>query len=163
VAYKNGQKAIRLREISARLKELEAEDKLIQGPDRSSPDARDEIARIAVERKQLRAERDDLLADPDPEPGPIREEIARMWTVIAAFNNRISDWHSDAERLETARELRRANERDERQERQKVVDRWFVGLAFAAGIQLAVAIAALTIANMALTVANMALTAAAGR
>jgi len=87
--YKNGQKAARLREIAARLKEIDAEDSLIQGEERSSPDGRQQIAEFAVGRRQLRQEREELLSDPDPEPGPIREEIARMWAVVASFHIQI--------------------------------------------------------------------------
>lgn len=128
MAYKNGQKAARLREIAARLRELDADDKLIAGPDRASPDGRDELARIAVERRQLREERDELLADPEPEPGPIREEIARMWQVVAAFDQRLREWRHDDE-------ARRAEEKTERRERQATQDRWFQVLALVAMIE----------------------------
>lgn len=128
MAYKNGQKAARLREIAARLRELDADDKLITGPDRASPDGRQQIAEIAVERRQLREERDELLADPEPEPGPIREEIARMWQVVAAFDQRLREWRHDDE-------ARRAEDKTERLQRQALQDRWFSALALVAVIE----------------------------
>lgn len=137
--YKNGQKAVRLREIAARLTELSAADQLITGPDRASPDGRQQLAEIAVERRQLRDERDQLLADPDPEPAGIREQMDRMWLTVLATDDRLREWRRQSE-------IERDEEREERRVRQAEQDRWFQALAImvvieAVGLLISVALA----------------------